>query len=74
MKVPIRPTGATGGLAFMSRVGPVCIACGNTQKFWVLEDGKNELAELSDLAEGVAQVTACGRCNSRNSVMLSNVD
>ena len=56
------------------RLGPVCIACGNTKKFWVHAAGLDQLFEISELPDGDILVRACGRCRSRNSIVIAHVD
>jgi hypothetical protein len=70
MKVPNRSV----TLNVTGRLGPVCIACGNTRTFWIVCPEGECLAEMPDLPEGDVRVTMCGRCRSRNSVVITRVD
>ena len=56
------------------RLGPLCIACGNTKRFWIQAETGDALFELRDLPDGEIRVTACGRCQSRNSIVVAHVD
>jgi hypothetical protein len=56
------------------RLGPLCIACGNTRRFWIHTPEGDQLVEISDLPDGDVQVRACGRCSSRNSIVIAHVD
>lgn len=70
MKV-VRVSSTAAGIG---RLGPLCIACGNTRRFWVHTPSGNELCELAELPDGEARVVACGRCRSRNSIVISRLD
>jgi len=70
MKVTI--SSAKAGVA--GRLGPLCIACGNTRRFWIHGQDADRLVELKDLPEGEVRVTACGRCRSRRSIVIAHVD
>lgn len=56
------------------KVGPMCLACGNTRTFWVDMPGGEVLVEMRTVREGEIRVTACGRCSSRNSIVVGHVD
>lgn len=56
------------------RLGPMCIACSNTQRFWVHTPDGEELMEYSQLPEGEVQVVACGRCRSQHSLVIAHID
>jgi hypothetical protein len=56
------------------RFGPMCIACGNTRRFWVSTPNGEQLAELHELGDGEARIVACGRCRTRHSVVIARVD
>ena len=56
------------------RRGPVCIACGNSRQFWVADGGEERLLEVTQLPSGEREVVACGRCRSRNSVVVGHFD
>lgn len=58
----------------ISKLGPECIACGNTQRFWIQSADGEDLVDASDLPAGQVQITACGRCRSRNSVVIAHLD
>ena len=60
--------------ASVGRLGPLCIACGNTRRFWIYTPVGSELRELAELPDGEARVLACGRCRSRNSIVISRLD
>jgi hypothetical protein len=55
-------------------VGPYCIGCSNTQRFWVETESGERLVDLSDLEEGEVRILACGRCRTRSSIVLTHVD
>jgi hypothetical protein len=56
------------------QLGPMCIACGNTRWFWIQSDGDDELCELANLPDGEIRIVACGRCQSRRSIVIAHVD
>jgi hypothetical protein len=56
------------------RLGPLCIACGNTKRFRIRSNGGEVLCEIPDLPEGEVRILACGRCGSRHSIVVSHVD
>lgn len=56
------------------RLGPACITCGNTRRFWIQTPAGDQLVELTDLSEGEVHVVCCGRCRSRNSLVFTRVD
>jgi hypothetical protein len=56
------------------RLGPACIACGNTRSFWIQTEDREELREISSLPDRDARITSCGRCRSRNSIVVTHVD
>lgn len=58
----------------LGQLGPTCIACGNSRVFVVLRDGEPEVAPVMELPDGEAVIVACGRCRSRNSVIIGYVD
>jgi hypothetical protein len=70
----MRVTVASRTESITGRLGPLCIACGNTKRFWIHSPEGDQLAEMSELPEGEVRVTACGRCSSRNSIVIAHVD
>jgi hypothetical protein len=56
------------------RRGPVCIACGNSRRFWIHTVSGDQLCELTQLPAGDVRILACGRCRSRRSIVLGLVD
>lgn len=60
--------------AATQKLGPVCIACGNTRTFWVQEVGGVRVVEIRDVPDGEVRVHSCGRCRSRNSIVVAHVD
>jgi len=56
------------------RVGPICIACGNTRSFRVRTPDGESLVQIRDLHEDTGAVCACGRCGSRHSIVASRVE
>ncbi len=48
---------------------PVCIACGNRRTFWVRNGSENMIENAWEIAPD-AQIIACGRCRSRNSILF----
>jgi hypothetical protein len=52
----------------------VCIACGNTRQFWIHGENGDELSELARLPDGEIRIVACGRCQSRRSIVIAHVD
>ena len=56
------------------RVGPYCITCSNTRRFWIETPAGEQLYELSDLPDGDVHLVACGRCRSRHSIILAHID
>lgn len=56
------------------RVGPYCITCSNTRRFWVQTTSGERLFDLFDLADGDVRIVACGRCRARRSIILTHVD
>ena len=61
-------------LELSGRLGPLCLACGNKQRFWVEMSHGVQLAELRDLLEDNVRIRACGRCRSRHSLVMARVD
>jgi hypothetical protein len=61
-------------LNLTGRLGPACIACGNTRRFFVHTPEGDAVFELSELPDGEVRVTACGRCRSRNSIVIAHID
>jgi hypothetical protein len=55
-------------------LGPLCIACGNTKRFWVHGTDGDRLEELRDLPDGEVRIMACGRCQSRRSIVVAHID
>jgi len=70
MKVTVSPP----ELQVMGRLGPVCITCGNSRRFWIQTPAGEQLVELMDLPAGEVMVLCCGRCRSRNSIVIAHVD
>lgn len=58
----------------LRRRGPVCIACGNSRQFWVIKGDLEQLVEVVRMPGHQYEVVACGRCRSRNSVVVGHVD
>ena len=58
----------------LRRRGPVCIACSNSSQFWIAEEDGERLVAVRELPDGECRVVACGRCRSRNSVVIAHVD
>ncbi len=56
------------------RLGPLCLACGNKQRFWVERPDGVQLADLCDVLDDNVRVRACGRCRSRHSLVMARVD
>jgi hypothetical protein len=54
--------------------GPVCIACSNWQRFWVEGPDGEQLVDVTELPDGEIRIQACGRCRSRNSIVVGHVD
>lgn len=54
--------------------GPKCLACGNAQQFWIRTGDEESLLNMRDVPDGTADVVSCGRCRSRNSVVVTYVD
>jgi hypothetical protein len=48
---------------------PTCIACGNTRTFWVRR-GEEVVHVAAWTLEPADKLVACGRCRSRNSLVL----
>jgi hypothetical protein len=61
-------------LDLTGRLGPICIACGNTRTFLIHTPEGDLCIELSALPDGEVRVAACGRCRSRNSIVITRVD
>jgi hypothetical protein len=53
---------------------PVCIACSNTRLFFISTEAGERLVELRDLPDGAVEIAKCGRCRSRNSIVVTGVD
>lgn len=61
-------------LELSGRLGPLCLACGNKQQFWVeLQQGMH-LVQLCDVLEDNVHIRACGRCRSRHSLVMARID
>lgn len=58
----------------MQRRGPKCLACGNAQNFWIRDGSEESLLSMRDVPDGTAEVVACGRCRSRNSIVVTYLD
>ncbi len=56
------------------RLRPACIACGNSRSFYVHLEGESILWMTVDPRPEGAKITSCGRCRSRNSVMMIYAD
>ncbi|GAC1400928.1 MAG: hypothetical protein NVSMB52_14670 [Chloroflexota bacterium] len=70
MKVYVR----SGQSALTARLGPMCIACGNSRRFWVqTQDGEAQM-DVTELPDGLVRVVKCGRCSSRNSIVIATVN
>jgi hypothetical protein len=52
----------------------MCIACGNTRRFWILTQDGDLLVEMPQLPDGEVRVVACGKCRSRNSIVVTRID
>lgn len=70
----MRVTISSRQLELSGRLGPLCLACGNKQRFWVEMPGGMQLASLGDLLEDDVRIRACGRCRSRHSLVMARVD
>jgi hypothetical protein len=64
----------TASLQVAGHLGPTCIACGNTRRFWIHTSEGDRLVEVSQVVDEEVQITACGRCQSRNSIVVAPVD
>jgi hypothetical protein len=62
------------GIDVEVRLRPTCIACGNTRLFYAKVDGEETLWNTVTPLPEDAKIMACGRCRSRNSVMLTYSD
>lgn len=60
--------------AVARKLGPICIACGNTRLFWVHAPSGDERLDIREAPDGEVRVQACGRCRSRNSIVIAHVD
>jgi hypothetical protein len=56
------------------RVGPMCLACGNTRRFSITDSLGTRTVELADLAEGPVEIAGCGKCGSRHCIVVCRVD
>lgn len=54
--------------------GPVCIACSNWRRFWIETDEGRVLVEVSELPDSEIRIVSCGRCNSRNSIVVGHIE
>ena len=70
MKVMIKAK----ALNLSGRLGPTCIACGNTRRFFIQTPEGDAVFDLSELPDGEVRVMACGRCRSRNSIVIAHID
>ncbi|MBV9279618.1 MAG: hypothetical protein JOZ41_06015 [Chloroflexi bacterium] len=64
----------SASLQVTGHLGPMCIACGNTRRFWILTHDGDRLAEMSQLPDGEVRVLSCGKCRSRNSIVVTRID
>jgi hypothetical protein len=58
----------------MRKRGPKCLACGNAQHFWIRTGEEESLLSMRDVPDGTAEVVSCGRCRSRNSIVVTYID
>jgi hypothetical protein len=70
----VRVAASSRQLQRSGRIGPLCLACGNKQRFWVQTPSETRLADLDDVLEGDVRILACGRCRSRHSLVMARVD
>jgi hypothetical protein len=55
-------------------VGPMCLACGNTTRFSITDSLGTHTVEMRDLEEGPVEISGCGKCGSRHSIVVCRVD
>jgi hypothetical protein len=70
----VRVAMSTRRLELSGRLGPLCLACGNKQRFWVETPTGARVSELEDVLQGDVRILACGRCRSRHSLVMARVD
>ena len=70
MKLAVTPA----SLQVSGHLGPVCITCGNNKMFWIHTPDGDRLVEMATLPAGTARVVCCGRCRSRNSIVVTFID
>lgn len=57
----------------LNKMGPLCIACGNTRRFWIESIRGEQLIETENLPDGEVHIVACGRCRSHHSVVIAQI-
>ena len=70
----MRVTISSRQLELSGRSGPLCLACGNKQRFWVEMPGACNSRVSGDVLEDDVRIRACGRCRSRHSLVMARVD
>lgn len=55
-------------------LGPLCLACGNKQRFWMETRDGVVVSDLTDVSDGEVRIVACGRCRSRHSLVMARID
>lgn len=64
----------TPGAGVQRSYKPKCLTCGNTRAFHVATNDSTVVWNTFEPMPPAGKVVACGRCNSRNSVIMDYSD